>query len=526
MVSNHNQYILAIDLGTTGSKVALYTTHGELIDYDFEETGLYLLPGGGAEQSPEEWWFAIKKATHRLLAKELVPIKNITALCCTTQWAGTVAVDESGEPLMNAIIWMDSRGAPYNQQVSGGPLSIEGYAPWKLVSWMRLTGGAPGHAGKDPLGHILFIKNELPEIYAQTYKFLEPKDYLNMRLTGRFAASYDSITLHWLTDNRDLSQVDYSESLLRLTALEREKFPDLKQAKDILGPIKSEVAEELGLHQDIQVVMGTPDVPSAAIGSGAVRDFEAHIYLGTSSWIACHVPFKKTDIFHSIASLPSAIPNKYLVTNEQQTAGACLKYLRDNVLYHQDELLTEAGQPDVYKVFDQIVERTPAGSDRLIFTPWLNGERTPVEDRTIRGGLYNISLTTTREHIIRAVFEGVAYNANWLLGYVEKFIQRRLDVLNIIGGGANSKVWCQIFADILNRPIRQVKDPILANARGAAFLASVALGYMSFEDIPEHVQFTQTYTPNPDNRAVYDDLYRSYLNIYKQNSPIHARLNQ
>lgn len=526
MAANDHKYILAIDLGTSGAKVALYDTQGELMDYEFEETKLYLLPGGGVEQDPEDWWSAIKFATHRLLAKKLVPNRTITALCCTTQWAGTVAVDETGYPLMNAITWMDSRGAPYNQRVSGGPLSVEGYAPWKLFTWMRFTGGAPGHAGKDPLGHILFIKNELPEIYAQTYKFLEPKDYLNLRLTGQFAASYDSITLHWLTDNRDLSNVDYNERLLRMTALEREKFPDLKRAIDILGPIKPEVAEELGLHPDIQVVMGTPDIPSAAIGSGAVQDFEAHIYLGTSSWIACHTPFKKTDVFHSIASFPSAIPNKYLVTNEQQTSGACLNYLRDNVLYHQDELLTEAGETDVYKVFDRIVARTPAGSDRLIFTPWLNGERTPVEDRTIRAGLYNISLSTTREHIIRAVFEGVAYNTKWLLGYVEKFVQRRLDVLNMIGGGANSNIWCQIFADVLDRPIRQVKDPILANARGAAFLASVALGYLSFDDVSERVKISQHYTPNPENRGIYDELFNEFLDIYKQNQPIYARLNK
>jgi xylulokinase len=522
----NQKHILAIDLGTSGAKVALYDTQGELIDYEFEETKLYLLPGGGVEQDPEDWWSAIKSAAQRLLAKSLIPSRAITALCCTTQWAGTVAVDESGKHLMNAIIWMDSRGAAYNQRVSGGPLSVEGYAPRKLITWVRLTGGVPGHAGKDPLGHILFIKNELPEIYAKTYKFLEPKDYLNMRLTGRFAASYESITLHWLTDNRDLSNVDYNERLLSMTALEREKFPNLKQAVDILGSIKPEVAEELGLQPNIQVIMGTPDIHSAAIGSGAVGDFEAHIYLGTSSWIACHTPFKKTDVFHSIASLPSAIPNKYLVTNEQQTSGACLNYLRDNVLYHQDELLTEAGEPDVYKVFDRIVAQTPAGSDRLIFTPWLNGERTPVEDRTIRAGLYNLSLSTTREHIIRAVFEGVAYNAKWLLGYVEKFVQRRLEVLTMIGGGANSDVWCQIFADVLDRPIRQVNDPILANARGTAFLASVALGQLSFDDVSGRVKISQNYTPNPNNRGIYDELFNEFLDIYKQNRPIFARLNK
>ena len=308
--------------------------------------------------------------------------------------------------------------------------------------------------------------------------------------------------------------------------VERDKFPDLKRAVDILGPIKKKVAAELGLSETVQVVMGTPDIPCAAIGSGAVRDYEGHLYIGTSSWLTCHVPFKKTDIFHSMASLPSAIPGKYFVANEQETAGACLTFLRDNILYHKDQLLAEEQAPDVYKIFDQIVEKAPAGSGKVIFTPWLYGERTPVEDPAVRSAIFNQSLKTTREHIIRAVFEGVAYNSKWLLGYVEKFIKRRMNPIHMIGGGANSDIWCQIHADIFNRSIKQIKDPILANSRGAGFLAAVSLGYIRFDDIPDRIQIANTYTPDPENRKIYDGLFKEFLNIYKRNKRIYARLNE
>ncbi|MBW2365907.1 MAG: xylulose kinase, partial [Deltaproteobacteria bacterium] len=164
--------------------------------------------------------------------------------------------------------------------------------------------------------------------------------------------------------------------IISYITIDKDKFPVLKHATDVLGPIKKEVAEELGLNKDVKVVMGTPDVQCAALGSGAVRDYESHLYIGTSSWLTCHVPFKKTDIFHNMASLPSAIPGKYFVANEQDTAGGCLNFLRDNILYHKDELLAEAHSPDVFKIFDQIAEKVPAGSDKLIFTPWLYGERT------------------------------------------------------------------------------------------------------------------------------------------------------
>jgi len=524
MSGNHTT-ILTVDLGTSGPKVALFTSQGEVLGYEFEPTPYYLLPGGGAEQKPDEWWQAICKATRRLLSRNLAPVEQIRALCCTTQWAGTVALDRDGAPLMDAIIWMDSRGAPYVQRITGGPLAVQGYGLDKLYTWIRLSGGIPSHVGKDSLAHILYLQHEHPDIYRQTYKFLEPKDYLNLRLTGQWATSYDSITLHWVTDNRDLSRVDYSPELLRMAGIDRDKLPDLMPPLSILGPLTPQAAEELGLPQDIAVVIGTPDIPSAALGSGAVRDFEAHLYIGTSSWIACHVPFKKTDLFHNIASLPSAIPGKYLISNEQQTSGACLTFLRDNILYHKDELLSEEGATDVYKIFDQIAARAPAGSGRLIFTPWLYGERTPSDDRAVRGGLFNLSLDSTREHLIRSVLEGVAYNLRWLLGYVEKFAGRPFQTLNLVGGGANSDIWCQIIADVLGRNIRQVKDPILANARGAAYLAAAALKYMTFEEISQKAYIQRVYTPNPDNQQIYDSLFKEFLQIYRRNKPIYARLN-
>ncbi len=518
-------YVLAVDLGTSGPKVALFTTQGRLAGYEFEATPYYLFPNGGAEQKPDEWWQAIVKASQRLLRGLAIDAGQVRAVCCTTQWSGTVAVDRDGSALMNAIIWMDARGAPYARQITSGPLQISGYGVDKLYTWLKYTGGVPGLSGKDPIAHILYLKHEHPQIYAQTYKFLEPKDYINLRLTGLFAASYDSITLHWLTDNRDLTRVDYHPRLLALAGVPREKFPDLKRAVDVLGPLIPSAAGELGLAPGTPVVMGTPDIPSAALGSGAAGDYEMHLYVGTSSWLGCHVPFKKTDVLHNIASLPSAIPGRYLLTDEQETSGACLNFLRDNIFYHSDELLTGESSADVYKNFDRIVERTPPGSGGLIFTPWLYGERAPVDEHTLRAGFYNLSLGSTREHIIRAVFEGVAFNIRWLLGYVEKFINRQADNIHIVGGGAKSAVWCQIFADVLNRNIQQVKDPILANVRGAAFLACAALGTLSFDNINSHTEITQVCTPNPDHRTVYDQAYREFLHIYRANSPIYARMN-
>ncbi|MGB8646680.1 MAG: FGGY-family carbohydrate kinase, partial [Anaerolineae bacterium] len=386
------KYICTIDLGTSGPKVALFTTSGESLGYEFEPIRLILHPNGGAEQDPHEWWSAITRATHRLLARNLVPVDSIIALACTAQWSGTVPVDRNGAPLMDAIIWMDSRGAPYIKQITGGGIEFEGYNVGKLWTWLTKTGGIPGHSGKDSIAHILWLKHEHPEIYRAAYKFLEPADYINLRLTGEFAASQAHMILHWVTDNRQINRIAYDPELLRLTTLDPDKLPALRGCIDILGPLKKEVAAELGLPEQVQVIVGSSDVHSAAIGSGAVRDYQANLYIGTSSWLTCHMPFKKTDLFHNQASLPSGIPGRYLLSNEQECAGACLNYLRDTLLLDPDRLVQDEQVQTVYQAFDKMAERVAPGSDRVIFTPWLYGERTPVEDNMVRGGFFNLSL--------------------------------------------------------------------------------------------------------------------------------------
>ncbi|MET0406650.1 MAG: FGGY-family carbohydrate kinase, partial [Cystobacter sp.] len=483
-----------------------------------------LLSEGGAEQDPESWWAAIVRGTRRLLESNAVPASDIVGINVSSQWSGTIAVDERGKPLRPALLWMDSRGQEQVRRVAQGLVSVEGYGVLKLLTWLRVCGGAPTLSGKDPLGHILYIQSALPDVYRATYKFLEPKDWLNQRLSGRFVSSHDSITLHWVTDNRDLSRIDYHPGLLRITGLSREKLPDLVPPATVLGPLQPEAARALGLTDAVQVISGTPDILAAAVGSGAVRDYEAHMCLGTSSWVSSHVPTMKTDIFHQLGSIPSALPGRYLLTNEQESAGICLSFLKDHILFGPESAAQST--QDRYAMLVQEAERIPAGSDQLIFMPWLNGERSPVDNSTLRGGFFNQSLKTTRGHLVRAVMEGVAYNSRWLFSYVEKAAGRSFDTVRLIGGGARSKLWCQIQADVLDRAIQQVDEPVLANTRGAAFQAAVALGRLTVDEIPSLVPVAQTFEPNPRNRALYDELFGEFINLYKNNKAIFARLNR
>jgi len=513
------RHVLAIDLGTSALKVALVSTAGEVVASEQESHEVTLLPGGGAEQDPRHWWDLIAKASSRLMSRGAVAAESVVAVACTAQWSGTVPVDADGQPIRDAIIWMDSRGAPYVRRITGGPVKVQGYGLDKLARWVRTTAGIPTHSGKDPIAHILWLKHCEPEVYRQAHLFLEPKDWLNAQLTGRAAATFDSITLHWVTDNRHGDRIRYDPALLRLAGIEQSQLPELVAATDILGALLPGPAATLGVPAGIPVVAGSPDVQSAAVGSGATRDYQAHLYVGTSSWLTCHVPFKKTDLLHNMASLPSPIPQRYFVANEQETAGAALTFLRDRVLFGGDP------PASAYAEFDRMAGQAPPGSHGVIFTPWLHGERTPVEDRFVRGGFHNLSLSATRDDLVRAVFEGVALNARWLLGAVERFTSRRLEPIRFIGGGARSEVWCQIFADVLGRTIDQVADPVNANTRGAAILAAVALGELTFDQIPDQVAVVRSYPPDPALRELYDTLFAEFTGLYRRNRKAHARLN-
>jgi xylulokinase len=519
-------HVFTIDLGTSGPKVAVFTLDGTFVDGEFSSTELRLSADGGAEQSPADWWSAIQAATHRLMAREPVPAETVAAVAVTSQWSGTVPIARDGTVLHDAIIWMDSRGARAVRGVVGGRIKVQGYDPLKLRKWVALTGGIPSLSGKDPVGHILWLQQNRPDVARATWKYLEPKDWLNYRLTGVANATYDSIVLHWCTNNRDANAVEYEPTLLQWCGLSREQLPDLIPATGIVGELERAVADELGLPAGIPVIGGTPDVQSAAVGSGAVADFAGHLYIGTSSWLTCHVPFKKTDVLRGIASLPSPLPGKYYVADEQETAGACVNWLRDNILYPDDPLRETPVPVDVYARLDGAAAGVPAGSNGVIFTPWLNGERTPVDDHHLRGGWHNLSLRATRTEMVRAVLEGVGYNTRWLLGTVEKFVDRQFSSLRFVGGGAQSELWCQILADVLDRPIQQVDEPVHANTRGAALLAGLALKRCTVDDIPQSVRVAATFTPEPDNRAIYDGLYREFRALHKQTKGIYARLNK
>jgi xylulokinase len=507
-------WILAVDLGTGGVKTGAVSLRGEVLAHSIGHLNTNYLPDGGAVQDPAEWWSRIVDGVRSVIQSKAVVAGDLVAIGLTGQWGSTVPVDADGRPVGDCMLWSDTRGGRFSAKAVGGPVALFGYSPGNILRWVQVTGGAPSPNGADPLGHELYLRNCESDVYAKARALLEPLDYLGLKLTGRIAATPASMILSWLTDNRPGAKPAYVPELVRRSGRDAARLPQLLPTGSVLGDVEEEVGEELGIPS-VPVVCGVPDLHTAFLGSGAVAPYEAHITISTTSWIACEVPFKRTDVIHQMATVPGLRPGSYLVANNHETAGLCLKWFKDSV--------TAAGS---YEEVCAEAATAPVGSGGVMFTPWLKGERSPVEDRTLRGAFLNVSLTSGREHLSRAVLEGVAFNARWLLDAVEGFVRRPLRSLRILGGGAQSDLWCQVHADILDRRIERVAEPTYANLRGAGLFAAISIGRMALDDVRDAVRVTDTFEPQPDARAVYKPMYAEFKHFYDRLHASYARLNR
>jgi xylulokinase len=503
---------LAVDLGTGGPKVGFVRLGGEIVWHTHRLVETRWLDGGGATQNAAAWWELIGEATRSGLAAGAVSPEEIVAVSVTGQWASTVPVDERGVPVGDCILWFDGRGGTWSRAVVGGRMA--GYAARPTLKWVRRTGGVPSPTGTDPVGHMLFLQHSEPEVAARARWFLEPVDYLTMRFTGVASASHASMIAAWLTDNRRPEVLEYDRELVALAGVDAAKLPPLRATGSIVGAVTGEVGRELGIPAGAAVVTGVPDLHSAACGAGAIGDFETHLAVSTSSWIGAPVPFKKTDARHSIVSVPGLAPDRYVIANNHESAGLCLQWLRDTIFPGSS-----------FEALTQLAAQSPPGARQVVFTPWLNGERSPVDDRNARAGFHNLSIRTRPEDLARSVLEGVAYNDRWLHEAVESFAGRRLDPIRIVGGGSQSDLWCQIHADVLDRVIERVPQSVNGSLRGAAILAGLSLGVLAPAEVRTAVPVERTFRPDPKTREPYDPLYAEFPRLYEAQKGMFSRLN-
>lgn len=520
------KYIISHDLGTSSDKAILITVYGKIIDSAKQDYPIYHPEPGFAEQNPMDLWNAVCTTTREVIAKTNINPDDIVGITFSSQMQGLIPVSKSGDPLTPSITWLDGRAAEIIKEKLWTQPRIMGYNIFRLLKFIRITGGSPGQAGKDQIGKLLWLKKYKPDVFSSAYKFIDIKDFIIFKLTGSFTTSADIGVIWWLMDTRDnLNQ--WHPELCKLADITPDRLCDVKESAAIVGNLAETAAKEIGLNKETPVVNGAGDLTCAALGSGAINEGEYHISVGTSGWVAGHVSKRKIDILNYTGCIGSAYPQKYyLGMAHQETAGLCLEWLKNKVLYHEKQLMEEKQKSKIYEVLDELAEKTGPGAEGLIFTPWMFGERCPLDDDYVRGGLMNLSLKHSREHLVRAVLEGIAFNTRWAMHTLENLFVK-VPELNFIGGGATSDLWCQIMADVTNRKINQMEDAQQAGAKGIALLASMTLGYIkSFEEIKNYIHINKSYLPNPKNRKLYDNMFKEFKNIYKQNKSWYKRMNR
>jgi len=497
-------YIITYDIGTEGTKTTLVTTEGKTIISRYKSYGVNYTHPGWAEQNPDDWWRAICKTTRNIVAESKISPKSIIAICASSQMLGVVPVDSNGKPTRPAIIWLDTRA---------GDDEIDEYLErfdYDLVGLLN-RGVIPPTCAKDPGAKIIWIKNHEPQVFERSAKIVDVKDYILYRLTGEFYTDYSCASL---TNMFNCKNRKWEEDAVKAVGLTVDNLSTPVESTKVIGNLRDDAAEELSLTTEVKVVCGCGDAPAAGVGSGAVSTGKAHIYIGTSAWIGVHLEKLLFDT-SGIGTICSADPNKYFLIGEMENAGGCLTWFKNNV-----------AEEESYAELDRIADKVSAGSEKLIFMPWLLGERAPIQDTSIRGGFVNLSRSHARGHMARAILEGVAYHMRWIVDTIEE-LGIHIDSLNACGGGAKSDVWMQIFSDILNKPVRQVENPQEAGTVGVALIASVGMGiFKSLDDAERHIKIRTVFEPNHDNVSIYNEMYDKFKRIYEKLSPICKTLNR
>lgn len=529
-----NRYVISYDIGTTGAKTCLYSINDsiELIASDLCEYPLSILPNGGAEQDAQDWWRAMGITTNKVLKDSNVPAENIEGLSFCSQMQGLVLVDNEGNPLRKAMSYMDQRGVAEQQSMLKKGLKVAGMNVWKLLLSLFLTGGVSASV-KDPLWKYKWVENHEPEVFSRVHKWLDVKEALILRCTDRFCMTEDSANTTFLYNTRKKGRV-WSSLLCRLFGVNIDHMPEIIGATESAGGLTARAASELGLKEGTPVFGGGGDLTLISLGAGMTEENDTHIYMGTSGWVASVLKKRKVDIDSMIASILGARPGFYNYIGEQETSGKCLEWVRDHLALDSIDIYLEkrdvSEDPEtlyntLFEYLSEIIDQVPAGSNNVIFTPWLHGNRAPFEDPNARGIFFNLNLNTGKRDMIRAVVEGMIFHNRWLLESIEKNVPVG-PTLRFAGGGAQSDVTCQILSDITGKEIEALEDPKNAGAQGAAILCALGLGIIdNFHSVKDKILVRKVFLPNRENKEIYDKNFKIFKELYSNNRKSFSRLN-
>ncbi len=528
------KYVITYDVGTTSLKTCLYKIADKitLVESQSEHYELKILDNGGAEQNPEDWWQAMCASTKKVLKKSGISKEKIEGISFCAQMQGLVLVDDAGNPVRNAMSYMDNRAVKQMQNALSNGIQFEGVNLSKLIKSIRQT-GVVASSSKDPVWKYKWVEENEPQNFKRVYKWLDVKDYLILKSCGEYVMTEDSAYATMLFDSRK-DKRQFNKNVCEMLGVNTEHLPTIIKSADPAGKITKQSASSLGLKEGTLVFGGGGDASLIGFGAGAADVGDTHVYMGTSGWVSTVTLKPELDLSCRMAGIVGADEETFNYFAELETAGKCIEWVKDHLAYEETiERMHHAKikgdyedvAVDLYDYMMDSIESVPAGSNNVIFTPWLHGNRCPFEDTKARGMFFNIGIETTKKEMIHAVIEGVCYHLKWQMECSRKKVQVN-DTIRFVGGGALAPMTCQILSDILNMKVEVTESPQNAGAMGAAIVCAAGLNMIeSVKQANSLVRVKSTYEPNPKNKDIYDLQFGVFKNLYYNNKKSFNLLN-
>ncbi len=503
------KYVLGIDLGTSGTKTVLFDQTGVAVASSTVEYPLYQPHNGWAEQEPRDWWNAAVSTIRTVLEKSGVNKEDVVSLGISGQMHGLVMLDEKGEVLRPSIIWCDQRTQEECDDIHrivGKERLIE------ITANPALTGFT--------LSKVLWVRKHQPEIYAKCRHILLPKDYVRYMLTGDFATEVsDASGMQML----DVPNRCWSDELLEKLDIDKSMLAKVYESSEVTGHVSAEAAPLTGLSDQTLVVGGAGDNAAAAVGTGVVEDGKAFTTIGTSGVVFAHTDSLAIDPKGRVHTFCCAVPGAWHVMGVTQAAGLSLKWFRDTFC---DAEKQAAQQMDIdpYDLMNKEAALSPIGANKLLYAPYLMGERTPHLDADCRGLFFGLSAMHTRRDLLRAVMEGVTYSLRDCLGVLSE-MGVAPETMLACGGGGKSPLWRQMLADVFQMPVATTVNTE-GPALGVAILAGVGAGL--YASVPEAcramIHQNPAQTPIADNIPAYEKVYGVFTQLYAANREVFKAL--
>ena len=491
--------ILTYDIGTTGAKAVIFRKDASIVGSVNKQYETYYPKPDWVEQAPEDWWTAVVTSTRELVEVTGIDPHNIAGISFSGQMMGQVPVSEDGKLLLERVpIWADGRARAQVEQVLNELGSYEAFYN------ITLQGHNPQLYS---IFRVMWLREHMPELFNKTYKFLHSKEFIAHRLTGNFATDY---TDQALGCTLDMTKRTWSDAMFKAAGLSQNIFPELMESIDVMGHVTKEAAETLNLIEGIPVVVGAGDGPCAAAGAGALLPDDAYFYIGSASWGGTIETRPIGDFETKVIVHNHLVPGLYHSQYVMYTGAIAQQWAIETLFSDLPDTV------DAYKLASDLAQAIPLAENTALFLPYMRPGGAPYNNMNARGSFTGIGLNHKREHLFRAVLEGVSMNIKILLDRFEKFRGQSLPALNIIGGGSRNPFWMTLLADIAGRRFTTINLKQEANCFAAAQCAGVGVGlYGGFDEVKQLFGVEKEYLPDPAVAKFYTKKYAAFLEAYQ-----------